>query len=109
MSEAKNTWRHLPMHAGPWAWSGDQLLAERDMHSETILVVHDDVWAPNDADKAVIAAAPDLLAAAKAHIAARDALAGTPTHRLNSDDARFAAVTDTLDALKAAIAKAEGH
>jgi hypothetical protein len=57
----RNTWRGNPLTHGPWAWSGDQLLTIRDGHSETVLAVHDEIWAPNDADKALISAAPDLL------------------------------------------------
>jgi hypothetical protein len=56
-----------------------------------------------------MAAAGEMLKAAKAHIDARNTLADTPTHRLSSDDPRFKAVTDTLDALSAAISRAEGR
>lgn len=64
----------------------------------------------------LIAAAPEtkeqrdaLLNAAVRHIAARDALADVSLASLSKDDPRFAAVTDTLEELKAAIQKAGGQ
>lgn len=51
-------------------------------------------------------AASLLLEAARAHIAARDALEDVPAYRLTPDDPRFAAVTDTLEALRSAVTTA---
>lgn len=57
----------------------------------------------------LIAAAPDLLEAAKAHLAARAALKDAPLEKLGPDDPRFTAVIETLSQIEAAIAKAEGR
>lgn len=51
--------------------------------------------------------AHDLLAAAKAHLAARATLQNTDAHKLSVDDPRFAAVLATLAVLEAAAAEAE--
>jgi hypothetical protein len=51
---------------GPWEWSegGHRLLHNVPAsHSSTVLVIHDPVWQPTDADRALIAAAPELLEA----------------------------------------------
>lgn len=49
----------------------------------------------------------DLLAAAKAHLAARDALEGVNINALTADDPRFKTVADTLADLRAVVALAE--
>ena len=53
MTTAKHT-------SGPWVWSGLQLLASRDMHSETVLIAEGAPFEPSEADKRLIEAAPDL-------------------------------------------------
>lgn len=61
-----------------------------------------DIHSPTDrADHA-----PDLLESAKAHVAARQALDDANVANLTLHDPRFAAVTDTLADLIAALAKA---
>lgn len=61
MSEGKYT-------KGPWFWVGDSLMANRtaEHHSEHVMFVgKDGTLNLSDADRAVIAAAPDLLEAAQ--------------------------------------------
>jgi hypothetical protein len=50
---------------GPWVWSGNALLSDQaaDYYSEPVMRSEEGAFEPNDADKALIAAAPDLLAA----------------------------------------------
>lgn len=50
-----------------------------------------------------------LIDAVEAHIAARQALVDTPVSRLSADDARFAAVTETLGAMVRAVALAKAR
>lgn len=57
--------QHTP---GPWDWNeGGRLFhSVPNLYSENVLVVHDPVWRPRDADRKLIAAAPELLAALEA-------------------------------------------
>lgn len=50
-----------------------------------------------------------LVDAVEAHLTARDALMDTPTHRLEPSDPRFAAVADTLAAMRIATEMAKSH
>lgn len=43
---------------GPWEWEGSQLLATRETHSESVLIAE----GIGEADKRLIAAAPEMLA-----------------------------------------------
>lgn len=52
---------HTP---GSWEWSGLQLLGDcNDDSCSPVLIAEGEPFTPSDADKALIAAAPDLLAA----------------------------------------------
>lgn len=53
------------------------------------------------------APANSLLAAAKAHLAAREALENVSVNNLEPTDARFAAVLATLETLRNAVAASE--
>lgn len=53
--------------------------------------------------------APELFSAAKAHLAARATLEQVSVYSLTPTDPRFAEVAKTLEALRAAVAKAEGR
>lgn len=76
---------------GPWAWSGAQLLAERDRHSETVLIAAQ--FEPSDADARLIAAAPEMFEALK----------------LVAESGKFTCFDDTAwDAVNDALSKAGG-
>jgi hypothetical protein len=71
-------------------------------------ILRDDV-PEGQANAHLIAAAPDLLAAVKAHLLARDALENVHVPNLAINDQRFADIEITLESLKTAVAKAEGR
>lgn len=53
---------HTP---GPWEWdeAGRLLHNVPASHSSTVLLVHDRIWRPTEADARLIASAPELLEA----------------------------------------------
>lgn len=81
--------------AGPWVWSGLQLLADRKMHSVPVLIAEGAPFEPTEGDRHLIAAAPDLLAALTTMVAAMAIHNNTPEE--------FNALVEA----RAAIAKAE--
>jgi len=83
--------------AGPWVWVGPQLLAERYMASEPVMIAEDDPYGPSDEDKPLIAAAPDLLSVAEEMESNWPVWLGTPRDK------------EFLTRLRAAIAKARGQ
>ena len=91
---------------GPWQWDKDGDLV--DARGEAIFSASggwDGLWeieVPNDADKPVLAAAPELLEACKA--AERVMVDADLDHEPSDDPARVA-----LEAIRAAILKAEGR
>lgn len=103
---------------GPWVWSGNALLSNQaaDYYSEPVMRSEEGAFAPNDADKALIAAAPDhaLLFAAIVSGRARIEPLGRDVE-ICTGGLRYAAMLDesgcpvVTDAARAAIARAEGR
>jgi hypothetical protein len=96
--------KHTP---GPWRWDGDPTNIDifyRDQHAPWLVSANDDIvlggdmFATEQADAALIAAAPELLEALKAYVS----LCGNTAHTVDREGL-FAA----WEAAEAAIAKAE--
>jgi hypothetical protein len=102
--------KHTP---GPWEWRGNVLFTASDEFRDhfvlcpKIVRVHGDRMSPSiacsDVDRALLAAAPDLLAACEEALAAIDA------DNVHMEVGRHYAVDDARGVLSAAIAKAKGE
>jgi hypothetical protein len=92
--------------AGPWVWSGVQLLAQRDMASECVLIAHpgrNDAFILSDPDKALVAAAPDLHEALTNLVQANDDLTILSDRRV-----QLTVSWEAWQAAQDALAKAQG-
>lgn len=94
--------KHTP---GPWEWSGLQLLGDcSDDSCSPVLIAQGDPFDPSDADKALIAAAPEMYEALKMAHSALDRLMGdTDWPDPNAYEVQAAQMA------RAAILKAEGR
>lgn len=95
---------------GPWVWSGDQLLARRPGHTECVLITADAPFNGGEADKALIAATPDMFEALKKARGLIDATAFNLHTSLSHNGKRNARpYFDAVAEIDALIAKAEGR